>query len=170
LGTHDEPTSGETKCCIVDAIKQLLKEYKDVFVWTYKDLRGIPPSIIDVIEKLLKEYKDVFAWMYKDLKGIPPFIVDAIEQLLKEYKDVFVLTYKDLRGIPPHLAHQFEFNTNIPVSHQTQYQMNSNYVAVIKQNLDKLLAMGFITRVEQVTWLSPIMVVSKKNGKLRICM
>jgi hypothetical protein len=25
-------------------------------------------------EQLLKEYKDVFAWSYKDLKGIPPHI------------------------------------------------------------------------------------------------
>ncbi len=25
--------------------------------------------------KLLKEFKDVFAWTYKDLKGIPPKIV-----------------------------------------------------------------------------------------------
>jgi hypothetical protein len=24
------------------------------------------------LEKLLKEFKDVFAWTYKDLKGIPP--------------------------------------------------------------------------------------------------
>jgi hypothetical protein len=24
------------------------------------------------VEQLLKEFKDVFAWKYKDLKGIPP--------------------------------------------------------------------------------------------------
>ncbi len=24
------------------------------------------------LEKMLKEFKDVFAWTYKDLKGIPP--------------------------------------------------------------------------------------------------
>jgi hypothetical protein len=24
------------------------------------------------VEHLLKEFKDVFAWTYKDLKGIPP--------------------------------------------------------------------------------------------------
>jgi hypothetical protein len=30
---------------IVDAIKQLLKEYKDVFAWTYKDLKSIPPHL-----------------------------------------------------------------------------------------------------------------------------
>jgi hypothetical protein len=27
---------------VADVVEQLLKKYKDVFVWTYKDLRGIP--------------------------------------------------------------------------------------------------------------------------------
>jgi hypothetical protein len=30
--------------------------------------------IADATEQLLKEYKDVFAWMYKDLRGIPPHL------------------------------------------------------------------------------------------------
>jgi hypothetical protein len=32
-----------------------------------------------------------------------------------------------------------------------------------------LLAEGFIKLVEEATWLSPIIVVLKKNGKLKIC-
>jgi len=27
-------------------VEQLLQEYKNVFVWTYKDLKGIPPHIV----------------------------------------------------------------------------------------------------------------------------
>jgi hypothetical protein len=30
---------------VATIIEQLLKEYKDIFVWTYKDLRGIPPHL-----------------------------------------------------------------------------------------------------------------------------
>jgi hypothetical protein len=48
--------------------------------------------------------------------------------------------------------------------------MNLNYVEVVKQDLDKLLVMRFIILVEEATWLSPIVVVSKKNDKLWICM
>ncbi len=47
--------------------------------------------------------------------------------------------------------------------------MNPNYVAVVKQNLDKLLVARFIAPVEEATWLSSIMVVLKKNDKLWIC-
>jgi hypothetical protein len=38
----------------------------------------------------------------------------------------------------------------------------------VKQNIDKLLTIDFIQLVEESTWLSPIMVIPKKNGKLVI--
>jgi hypothetical protein len=42
-------------------------------------------------------------------------------------------------------------------------------VIVIKQNIDKSLVVGFIKPIEEATiWLSPIMVIPKKNGKLKI--
>jgi hypothetical protein len=47
--------------------------------------------------------------------------------------------------------------------------MNPNYVAVVKQDLDKLLSADFIASVEEADWLSPIVIVLKKN-KFRICM
>ena len=47
--------------------------------------------------------------------------------------------------------------------------MNPNYAKAVKEDLEKLLKAGFIELVDQVTWLSPIVVVPKKNGKLRIC-
>ena len=47
--------------------------------------------------------------------------------------------------------------------------MNPNYAKAAKEDLEKLLKAGFIEPVDQATWLSPIVVVPKKNGKLRIC-
>jgi len=47
--------------------------------------------------------------------------------------------------------------------------MNPKYVTVVKQDLDKLLVTKFITPMEQATWLSPIVVVLKKNGNFKIC-
>jgi hypothetical protein len=42
--------------------------------------------------------------------------------------------------------------------------LNLNYAAIVKQNIDKLHAIGFIKPVEEVIWLSPIMVIPQKNG------
>jgi hypothetical protein len=49
------------------------------------------------------------------------------------------------------------------------YKLNSNYATTVKENIDKLLVVGFIESVEEVTWLdTPIVVVPKKNGMLKI--
>ena len=47
--------------------------------------------------------------------------------------------------------------------------MNPNYATRIKEEIDKLLKIGFIRPVKRETWLSPIVVVPKKNGKIRVC-
>ena len=39
----------------------------------------------------------------------------------------------------------------------------------VKEVIDKLLKVGFIQLVKKETWLSPIVVVRKKNGKIRVC-
>ena len=52
---------------------------------------------------------------------------------------------------------------------QRRYRMNPNYAAKVKEEIDKLLRVGFIRPVKQVTWLSPIVVVPMKNGKIRVC-
>jgi hypothetical protein len=59
-------------------------------------------------------------------------------------------------------------DTIIPLAHQAKYKLNPNYVTIVKQNINKLLTAGFIEFVEEATWLSPIIPVPKKNGKLKI--
>jgi hypothetical protein len=50
-----------------------------------------------------------------------------------------------------------------------RYQLNLNCAAIVKHDIKKLFAIGFIKFVEEVTWLSPIIIVPKKNDKLKIC-
>jgi hypothetical protein len=56
----------------------------------------------------------------------------------------------------------------IPLARQARYWLNPNYVAIVKHDIDKLFVTNFIKHVEEAT-LSPIIVVLKKNGKLKIC-
>jgi hypothetical protein len=46
--------------------------------------------------------------------------------------------------------------------------LNPKYVITIKQDINKLLVARFMEFVEETTWLSPIVIVRKKNGKLKI--
>jgi hypothetical protein len=62
-----------------------------------------------------------------------------------------------------------ELNNSIPPAHQARYKLNPNCVAMVKHDIDKLLVTRFIQPVDEATWLSPIVVVPKKNAKLKIC-
>jgi len=60
-------------------------------------------------------------------------------------------------------------DTTIPLAHQVKYRLNPNYATMVKQDINKLLVVGFIEFVEEATLLSPIVIVPKKNGELKIC-
>ncbi len=71
-----------------------------------------------------------------------------------------------MKGISLEITqHQIEFDTIIPPTHQVRYQLNPNYVAIIKHDIDKLLASCLIKHVEEATSLPPIMIVLKKMAK-----
>ena len=94
-------------------------------------------------------------------------VIREAKRLFKEYKDIFAWSYHDLLGIPESIyQHRIELETGAIPVHQRRYCMNPNYASVVKKDINKLLDAGFIVPVETTTWLSPIVVVPKKNGKL----
>jgi hypothetical protein len=56
LGTNVKPQlvniNAQLKTCKVLEVEQLLKEFKDVFTWTYNDLKGIPLEVAQHIIEL----------------------------------------------------------------------------------------------------------------------
>ena len=103
-------------------------------------------------------------------KEMPKDEKKAMVELLMSFRDVFAWSYEDMRGLDPQLyQHQIPLSTDAKPVAQRRYQMNPNYAAKVKDEIDKLLRVGFIQPVKQATWLSPILVVPKKNGKIRVC-
>ena len=90
--------------------------------------------------------------------------------LLKEFQDVFASPYEDMRGLDPQLyQHQIHLSKEAKPVAQRRYRMNPNYAARVKEEIDKLLWVDFIRPMKKATWLSPIVVVPKKNGKIWVC-
>ena len=95
---------------------------------------------------------------------------DLLIQLLKEHKDVFAWSYKDLKGVDPDICqHTIPMREDAKPSKQRPYTYNENFANKIKEEINKLLAAEFIYEIEHTEWVSPIVVVPKKNGKLRVC-
>ena len=46
---------------------------------------------------------------------------------------------------------------------------NPKYSLNVKQEIDKLLDVGFIYPIDNSEWVSPIVIVLKKNGEIRVC-
>ncbi len=94
-----------------------------------------------------------------------------MKNLLTDYKDVFAWNYKELKGIPREICeHKIQLMANAQPIKERQYKMNPNYAINVRDKLfDKLLDAGFIYPIETTQWLSPLVIVPKKNGKLRTC-
>ena len=94
----------------------------------------------------------------------------ALVGLLIEYKDIFAWSYNNMKGLHrTYYQHQIHLKHDARPRQQCRYRMNHNYAAKVKEEINKILHVGFIRPMKHATWLSPIMVIAKKNGKLRVC-
>mgnify|MGYP000146696510 CR=1 FL=1 len=94
----------------------------------------------------------------------------TIITLLKEFWDVFAWSYEDMQGLDPQLyQHQIHLSKDAKPVAQRRYRMNPNYATRVKEEIDKLLLVNFIRPMKKATWLSLIVVIPKKNGKIWVC-
>jgi len=95
---------------------------------------------------------------------------DKLRQLLREYRDCFAWRYQDLKGISEEVVvHTIPLRTDAKPISQRPYRTNPKVAFTIQEELKKMLDVGFIYEIEHSDWVSPIVCVPKKNGKLRVC-
>ncbi|MCO5576857.1 hypothetical protein L7F22_030677 [Adiantum nelumboides] len=110
------------------------------------------PKMIKINKHLKKELKDI-AW-----------------NLFLKFKDVFAWEHISLKGVDPEVCqHRIPLKPDAKPIRLQRYSMNPNYAKKAKEKIDNLLKARFIIDVESNDWLFPIVVVLKKNGKLRVC-
>ncbi|MCO5571803.1 hypothetical protein L7F22_025551 [Adiantum nelumboides] len=128
----------------------LLPNDQEVEEWNLGSKKD--PNMIKINKHLKKELKDK-AW-----------------NLFLKFKDVFAWEHTDLKGVDPKVCqHNIPLKPDArPISLQ-RYRMNPSYAKKVKEEIDNLTKAGFNTEVESSDWLFPIVVVPKKNGKLRVC-
>ena len=91
-------------------------------------------------------------------------------KLLQEYNDFFSWLHQEIKGLDSKLyQHQINLAMDMKPVQQWRYWMNPNYAPRVKEEIDKLLKIGFIHPVKRATWLSSIIIVPKKNAKISVC-
>uniref|UniRef100_A0A151UEW0 Transposon Ty3-I Gag-Pol polyprotein n=1 Tax=Cajanus cajan TaxID=3821 RepID=A0A151UEW0_CAJCA len=91
--------------------------------------------------QVLHEYKDCFAWDYEEMPGL--------DQNLVEHRLPMILGKKPVKQNPRRFAPQV--------------------IKKIKEEIERLLKAKFIRTSRYADWVSNIVPVIKKNGKMRVC-
>ncbi|MCO5559260.1 hypothetical protein L7F22_012855 [Adiantum nelumboides] len=95
---------------------------------------------------------------------------ELLLNLFKEYRDVFAWSYKDLKGVDSKICqHTIPTRDDAKPSMQWPYRYNETFARKIKEEIEKLKEAEFNYEIEHTDWVSPIMIIPKKNGKLRVC-
>jgi hypothetical protein len=103
---------------------------------------NLDSSFREQLIKLLKEYKDCFAWDYSEMPGLDHSIVEHRLPIKPGYKP-----YKQ----PPRKIYKDEI------------------LADVKKEVERLIDANFIRPCRYAEWISNIVPVYKKNGKMRVC-
>ncbi|GKV06337.1 hypothetical protein SLEP1_g18238 [Rubroshorea leprosula] len=89
---------------------------------------------------------------------------------LRVNKDVFVWTSTNMPGIPAFVSmHKLSTNPLKKPVAQKQHLFEGERLKVIKDEVEKLLQVCFIRRVDYCEWVSNPMFVKKDNGKWLMC-
>jgi hypothetical protein len=96
---------------------------------------------------------------------------EQLTNLLKEQSGAFAWEYTDMRGVHPDTyIHHIYIQPEITPIRQPQRHMNPILKDFVKEELYKLLNVGFIYPIYDSKWVSPLVVVPKKmTGKWRMC-
>ena len=102
--------------------------------------------------------------------NLTPKQEEKLVQLLRKYKEAFAWDYLDMKGIDPQLCtHHIYIEKDTRPIRQPQRRLNPHLKDIVKDELQKLLDVNFIYLIFDSKWVSPLVVVPKKNGKWRIC-
>ena len=91
--------------------------------------------------------------------------------VLQKHKEAFTWDYLDMKGIRANLCtHHIYIKENCTPIRRPKRRMNPALKNIVKKELEKLLDVVFIYPISYSQWVSPLVMVPKKNGKWQICM
>ena len=108
--------------------------------------------------------------MVKVGSKLPDQHQEQLIEFLKENFDVFAWSHANMPGIPPSITcHKLNVDPHHRPVKQKRQTFNQECYDVIEQEVDRLLAAGFIREVVYPDWVSNVVLVKKSNGKWRMC-
>jgi len=93
----------------------------------------------------------------------------GVFNMLRNHLGTFAWSYKEITGVHPSVCtHHIYIKEGCKPVFQPLRRMNPTLKDIFKEELQKLLDVGFIYPISDSKWVPPLVLVPKKNGKRRI--
>src|ERR1051325_10823729 len=143
---------------IPDEISRLLK-HEERIIQPHKE----PLEAINLGSEEDKKEVNIGALLDNNVKG-------KMIDLLKEYVDVFAWSYQDMPGLDTIIVeHHLPLRPECPPIKQILRRVHPDMADKIKNEVQMQLDAGFLVTSEYPQWLANIVLVSKKDRKVRMC-
>ena len=97
---------------------------------------------------------------------LTPEETQNMQNALRQNHDVFAWAHSDMKGIDPSItSHRLNVLPTARPIRQRVRRFYSDKQKIIRNEIDKLLEVGFIREVDYPDWLANVVVVPKKEGK-----
>src|ERR1043165_5755118 len=148
----------EVEEAIPDEISRLLK-HEEKIIQPHKE----PLETINLGSEENRKEVSIRALLDNDVKS-------KLIYLLKEYVDVFAWSYQDMPGLDTSIVdHHLPLRPECPPVKQRLRRVHPDMADKIKKEVQKQLDAGFLVTSEYPQWLAYIVPVSKKDGKVIMC-
>ena len=102
--------------------------------------------------------------------NLDPKYKQELKSLLKEYKDCFAWEYYEMSGLDRSIVeHHLPIKSGYQPYQQGARRCNPKILLDIKAEITRLIEVNFIRLCCYAEWISNVVPVYKKNGKLRVC-
>ena len=102
--------------------------------------------------------------------NLDPKYKQELKSLLREYKDCFAREYYEMPGLDRSIVeHRLPIKPGYRPYQQGARRCNPKILPDIKAEITRLIETNFIRQCRYAEWISNVVPVYKKNGKLRVC-
>jgi len=95
---------------------------------------------------------------------------DEVAEVISRHLDAFAWSASDMPGIDPDfLCHHLSMDATVRPVRQRRRKFNEERRLVIREEMQKLLSVGHIRKIQYPEWLANVVLVKKSNEKWRMC-
>jgi hypothetical protein len=103
-------------------------------------------------------------------KNLPSNVMKNMIKVLQDNKDIFGWVASDMPGVDPQFCcHQLTIREGSEPIAQKKRRLGQERATTIEAQVNELLNVGFIRKIQYSDWISNVVMVKKANGKWRMC-